>query len=100
MPEEGGAQGSRRALDWLLRNRRTGGYTIGQAPNLALWVFLASRIGLFLLHLGPRIEDLVSVIGTVALLWWSVDEIIRGVNPFRRLLGLVVLALISADLAR
>jgi hypothetical protein len=33
----------------------------------------------------------VSVVATVALLWWSIDEIVRGVNPFRRILGAVVL---------
>jgi hypothetical protein len=32
------------------------------------------------------------VVGTVALLAWSVDEVLRGVNPFRRILGGVVLA--------
>jgi hypothetical protein len=100
MPDEGGMEGSRPALDWLLRNRRTGGYTIGQVPNVALVVFLASRICLLVLHPGPRIEDLISVIGTVGLLWWSVDEIVRGVNPFRRLLGVVVLAALGINLAR
>jgi hypothetical protein len=26
--------------------------------------------------------------------WWAVDEIVRGVNPWRRILGAVVLAFV------
>jgi hypothetical protein len=28
----------------------------------------------------------------MALGWWAVDEVLRGVNPWRRLLGTAVLA--------
>jgi hypothetical protein len=31
------------------------------------------------------------LLSVVALLVWAADELIRGVNPFRRILGLVVL---------
>ncbi len=82
---------ARRAWDWLVRDRRTGRITLGQVPNPPLAIFLVSRIALALTEPSPRIEDLVSVLGTVGLLWWSVDEVARGVNPFRRLLGGVVL---------
>jgi hypothetical protein len=34
----------------------------------------------------------VEVTGTAALVIWAVDEIVRGVNPWRRMLGAVVLA--------
>jgi hypothetical protein len=40
----------------------------------------------------------IDVIGLVALAIWAVDEIVRGVNPFRRLLGGVVLAGLVAGL--
>ena len=29
------------------------------------------------------------VVGLAALGWWAVDEVVRGVNPWRRLLGVV-----------
>jgi len=32
------------------------------------------------------------VLAAGALIWWAVDELIRGVNPWRRLLGGAVLA--------
>jgi hypothetical protein len=33
----------------------------------------------------------VTAVGTVALVVWALDELVRGVNPFRRLLGAGVL---------
>jgi type IV secretory pathway VirB2 component (pilin) len=31
------------------------------------------------------------IVATIALAVWAADELIRGVNPFRRVLGAVVL---------
>lgn len=33
----------------------------------------------------------LQVVATTSLIWWAVDEILRGANPWRRLLGVVVL---------
>lgn len=33
----------------------------------------------------------VSVIAGVSIVWWAVEEIVRGESPFRRVLGGVVL---------
>jgi hypothetical protein len=35
----------------------------------------------------------------LALLVWALDEVARGVNPFRRMLGVVVLGAAIAGLA-
>ena len=40
----------------------------------------------------------LDVIGIAALAIWAVDEIARGVNPFRRLLGCFVLGGLVAGL--
>jgi len=32
------------------------------------------------------------VLATAGLVWWAIDELFRGVNPWRRLLGGAVLA--------
>ncbi len=40
---------------------------------------------------GGAAGTALDVVGTVALLVWAVEEIAGGVNPFRRLLGAVVL---------
>ncbi len=38
------------------------------------------------------LDTALRVIATGGLLWWAADELIRGVNPWRRLLGGGVLA--------
>jgi hypothetical protein len=37
-------------------------------------------------------------LSTLSLLWWATDEVLRGVNPWRRLLGTVVLGVELANL--
>lgn len=77
----------RALVDWLFRSRVTGKITIAQVPNIPLAVFLAaSALRLILRPSGPS-GTALKVMATGALLWWAVDEVIRGVNPWRRLLG-------------
>jgi hypothetical protein len=47
-------------------------------------------------HPGPSIT--AGAIARGALLVWALDELLRGVHPWRRLLGTVVLAGIVASL--
>ena len=76
----------RALIDWTFRDRRTGRITVAQFPNLPLWVFLATAL-LRQTGIGGTSRSVVSWIGVVALGWWAIDEIVRGVNPFRRVLG-------------
>ena len=81
----------RAAVDWLFRDRRTGRIVVAQFPNLPLVLYLvfgAARL----------VWPAAGVVATVALLWWAGDEILRGVNPFRRMLGGVVAAATLAGL--
>lgn len=80
-----------RAWDWLVRDPRTGRRVIVQAPNSAVAVWLLGAAGARL-GLGPRSGEVLGWIGTGALIAWAADELIRGVNPLRRLLGASVLA--------
>src|SRR5687767_12269236 len=79
-------------IDWLFRNRQTGRITIAQAPNLALWLFIVAAVLRSLLDPSGGVRTALDGVATVALAWWAVDEIVRGVNPWRRLLGGAVLA--------
>lgn len=85
-------------FEWMFRDRRTGRITIAQFPNAALWIFFATvvlrRVGPS--HGAPRTT--IGAIGVGALAWWAVDEVVRGVNPWRRLLGLGGCALAVAGL--
>ena len=90
-PTDTGAQ-RRGVLDWLFRDRTTGGITVAQVPNAPLLVWLgATVLGVFW---APQVagHDVLPLVGTAGLLVWAGDEVVRGVNPFRRLLGVGVLA--------
>lgn len=82
----------RHAVDWTFRNRITGAITIGQWPNLPLWLFLATSAARWILGPAGLTDTALRIASGVALGWWALDEILRGVNPWRRLLGGVVLA--------
>ena len=79
------------ALRWMFVNRRTGGLTVAQWPNVALSVSIALSIARrFNIPKGTP-ETALGVLSAVATIVWAVDELVRGVNPFRRILGVVVL---------
>jgi hypothetical protein len=79
-------------IDWLFRNRQTGRITIGQMPNLPLWIFIIAAALRAVIDPTGGARTALHVVATGALIWWAVDEIVRGVNPWRRILGAVVLA--------
>jgi hypothetical protein len=87
-------------IDWLFRNRRTGGLTVVQLPNATLGIFLAATAVRLLASPHGRVRTAVDLVGNVALLCWAGDELIRGVNPFRRMLGGVVLAIVVIGFLR
>lgn len=87
-------------IDWLFRDRRTGRIVIAQVPNLPLGLFLVAAGLRWLLDPAGAARTALTVVATGALLWWAVDEVARGVNPWRRLLGAVVLAATVAGLLR
>ena len=78
-------------IDWLFRNRRTGGLTIAQLPNAPLLVFLVAVAVRWVAHPSGTAGTVVGVTAAGALIVWAGDEIVRGVNPWRRLLGGTVL---------
>ncbi len=78
-------------LDWLFRNRRTGEFTVAQTPNAALVVSLTAWAGRRLLHPTGSVDTALATAAAGALIYWAVDELVRGVNPWRRILGAGVL---------
>jgi hypothetical protein len=87
-------------VDWLLRSRETGRLTLFQRPNLPLALFLVAALVRVVVSPHGGVRTAVSVVGTAALLWWAVDEVLRGVNPFRRMLGGVVAVAVVGGLVR
>lgn len=74
-------------IDWLFHNRQTGRTTVAQFPNVASWIFLASVPLRWAVPSDDWARTAVDGIGVAALAWWAIDEVLRGVNPWRRLLG-------------
>ena len=81
----------RTATDWLFRDRSTGRLVIGQRPNLPLLLWLVCVVVRWLVHPAAPRSTVLDVVGTTALAIWAGDEVVRGVNPWRRLLGAGVL---------
>jgi hypothetical protein len=86
-------------VDWALRDRRTGRIVVAQWPNTAL-MWMAASVVLALSDPNGAWGLSLRVVATVALGWWAGDEVIRGVNPWRRLLGVVVFAGLVVSLLR
>jgi hypothetical protein len=89
-----------RAVDWALRDRRTGRIVVAQWPNTALIVWMAASVVRALLDPGGTWGLALRIMATAALSWWAADEVVRGVNPWRRLLGAVVFAGLAVSLLR
>ena len=85
-------------MNWLFRNRETGEITVFQAPNPALGTFFVVFFVNRLFNPPGTAGTALTAIGTGALAIWAVDELARGVNPFRRILGAAFLVGILARL--
>jgi hypothetical protein len=85
------------AVDWLFRSRETGRITIGQAPNVPLLVWLGVTVGRWLLDPIGGWRIAANVVAGSAIVVWASDEIVRGVNPWRRILGGTVLAVVAVS---
>jgi len=81
----------RRSLRWLFLNPRTGRITVVQWPNLSLSLFIAVSIVLHAFHPVGAVEIFGRVLADLAIFLWAIDELLRGVNPFRRALGIAIL---------
>jgi hypothetical protein len=87
-------------IDWFFRNRRTGEITIAQAPNLPLVVFMVAWGLRWLLSPTGWLLRALGLVAVGAITFWAVDEVVRGVNPWRRTLGAAVLVLVGVRLVR
>ena len=80
-----------RFVDWFCRDRRTGRIVIAQWPNLWLWIFAAASVVEIAVGEAGPIGVGARIVATLFLVIWAGDELLRGVNPWRRCLGAAVL---------
>lgn len=69
-----------------------GNFVAWQKPNIFLWVWFVTAVVNFFLQ-NNSLERYVGYVGMVSILIWAALELFRGVNYFRRTLGLCVLLL-------
>jgi len=82
----------------MFRSRKTGRITLAQLPNWPLGVWLLASVVVWLTHPQGWVRVALVILSSVALTLWAGDEVFRGVNPFRRLLGLATLAWLVVSL--
>ncbi len=81
-----------RSWRWWFENRHTGRVTIAQIPNWPIWCIGVGWLARLALTDGSTAHDIVGWMIRGLWLTWGADELIRGVNPWRRLLGATVIA--------
>jgi hypothetical protein len=74
-------------LRWWFENRETGKITVGQFPNWPLFAIGGAWIVGRIADDASRLHDIAAVAATALWFYWAADELLRGVNPWRRLLG-------------
>jgi hypothetical protein len=92
-PARSSASSARRllSLGWWIRDR-DGKVVLAQAPNAAVLVWLATVVVGWTGLVDDDRQEILTRVGQGALIVWGLDELLRGASPARRLLGVVVLA--------
>ena len=83
----GGAK-LRSLFEWFFRDRRTGKILFAHVPNLPILLWMATVLARQFTDQGTTADMLLAWTGSFTLAWWALDEVVRGVNPWRRVLGL------------
>ena len=60
-------------------------------PNVPLWLWIATAVARRMPIVDGRADTALRLAGSIALVVWAIGELWRGVNPWRRALGLAVL---------
>ena len=76
---------------WWFENRETGELTVVQFPNWSLGAIGLVAVTHRLVDDGSRIHAITGFVGPLLWIYWAGDELIRGVNPWRRVIGVLVL---------
>ena len=72
---------------WWFENRHTGEITIAQNPNWPLFAIVGTWIVRLIATDGSTVHDIAGWLGIGLWIYWGMDEVIRGVNPWRKVLG-------------
>ena len=79
----------RSLVRWWFENRESGELTVAQFPNWPLLAIGLAALTHRIVDGGSRIHAVTGFVGPCLWFYWAGDEMIRGVNPWRRVLGAV-----------
>lgn len=85
-------------LQWYFRSPVTGDVVLYQPPNTAIRIagglLATSRVlrAVRVTEAGSPLDVALERAGTAVLVWWGVDELLRGATPYRRTIGGLSLA--------
>jgi len=74
-------------VDRLFRSRRSGRITVVQRPNAPLLCFLGAVAVRRTVRPTGRTAAWLDTVAGLTLATWATGELVRGVNPWRRILG-------------
>ena len=74
-------------VDWWFRDRQTGKIVVAHVPNVPILLWMATVVARWFVAPESSADTVLEWAGSVTLGWWAVDELVRGVNPWRRALG-------------
>jgi hypothetical protein len=77
---------------WWFESRVTGEITIGQNPNWPIYAIIVTWIVRWVASSDSTIHSIAGWLGTGLWIYWGLDEIVRGVNPWRKVLGTAMVA--------
>ena len=77
---------------WWFESRETGRITLAQFPNWPLFAIGAGWLVRLVVKESSAVYSSAGVAITALWLFWGADELIRGVNPARRLIGALAIA--------
>ena len=75
-------------IDWYFTDRRTGRFLVMHFPNVPILLWMGTVVARQLVESGSDAHVLLEWAGSITLGWWAVDELVRGVNPWRRTMGI------------
>ena len=90
------ARKNQQTFDDKFWHDKHGRFVAWQKPNIFLWTWIGTTVFNILLPDG-WLERGLGLLGGLSILVWAILELTRGVNYFRRTLGLCVLLLYAAS---
>ena len=85
------------SIQWWTGGRGLAGIAQPPNPAIAVWA-IVSVLRWMGVSGNPHSGKLLEGIAVGALLVWALDELLRGVSPIRRIMGVVVLAVLCLRL--